>query len=125
MDTIFTVTNEELNSLNPEGAVDFFRELIWAEATSLGIGINNIDVPSAIYDPDGGVDAEAEVKCKNMKEGRGILKPGINCYQIKTGNYNINRKERVRSCLENNGRFVIVLFGWDKPNITDDKIVKK
>lgn len=48
METIFTVRNEDLNRLNPEEAVDFFRELLLAEATSIGIGKNLINVPSAI-----------------------------------------------------------------------------
>jgi hypothetical protein len=38
MDTIFTVRNQDLERLSAQEAVDFFRELLWAEATSLGIG---------------------------------------------------------------------------------------
>ncbi len=58
MDTIFTVTIEHLKRLSPEEAVDFFRELLWAEATTLGIGKSLINVPTAITVADGGIDAE-------------------------------------------------------------------
>jgi len=33
---IFTVTNEDLDRLDPAEAVRFFRELLWAEARRLG-----------------------------------------------------------------------------------------
>ena len=57
-DTILTVKNEHLELFSPEEAVNFFRELLWAEATSLGIGKTLINVPSAITVADGGIDAE-------------------------------------------------------------------
>ena len=44
--------------MSPQEAVDFFREMLWAEATALGIGINLINVPGAITVGDGGIDAE-------------------------------------------------------------------
>ncbi len=58
MDTILTVKAEDLARLSPQEAVDFFREMLWAEATALGIGINLINVPGAITVGDGGIDAE-------------------------------------------------------------------
>jgi hypothetical protein len=56
VDTVFTVDNDDLNRLSPEEAVDVFRELLWAEATNIGIGKNFINVPSAISVADGGIE---------------------------------------------------------------------
>jgi hypothetical protein len=78
MDTIFTVENGDLERLSPQGAVDFFRELVWAEATVLGIGKNLINVPSAITVADGGIDAE--VQNVPVSGGHGIIKQGLTRY---------------------------------------------
>ena len=129
MDTIFTVQNKDLERLSPQEAVDFFRELLWAEAAILGIGKNLINVPSAITVADGGIDAE--VQDVQVSGGQGIIKQGLTRYQIKTGNFSLSNdrdiksiifrnrtddlKPRVKSCLDNNGTLVVVLFGWDNP----------
>lgn len=139
LDTIFTVKNEHLERLNPEEAVEFFRELLWAEASFLGLGKNLINVPSAIYTADGGIDAEV----RNVPGGKrqGIIKSGLTRYQVKTGDFNLSQdkyiddilfqpkskelKPRVKSCLDQKGIFVIVLFGWDNPETADDQLKKK
>ena len=139
MDTIFTVKNEDLEHLNPQEAVDFFRELLWAEAAALGIGKNLINVPSAITVADGGIDAE--VKNVSASGGQGIVKQGLTRYQIKTGNFPLSNeshiksilfkdktnelKPRVKSCLDKDGTLIIVLFGWDNPETKDDQLVDK
>jgi len=139
MQTIFTVTNPDLERLSPEQAVDIFRELLWAEAATLGIGKNLINVPSAITVADGGIDAE--VKNAEANGGQGIIKKGLTRYQIKTGEFslrgesNIKRillkdtaaelKPRVKSCLDKNGTLVVILFGWDDPETKDDQIIGK
>ena len=139
MDTIFTVKNEDLEHLNPQEAVDFFRELLWAEAAALGIGKNLINVPSAITVADGGIDAE--VKNVSASGGQGIVKQGLTRYQIKTGNFSLSNeshiksilfkdktnelKPRVKSCLDKDGTLIIVLFGWDNPETKDDQLVDK
>jgi len=135
MDTIFTVKNEDLEHLNPQQAVDFFRELLWAEATTLGIGKNLINVPSAITVADGGVDAE--VQNVQVSGGQGIIKKELTRYQIKTGDFspkidsNVKSilfgeksnqlRPKVKSCLDMGGTFVVVLFGWDNPDVTDNQ----
>ena len=137
MDTILTVRNEDLQRLSPEEAVTFFRELLWAEATSMGIGKTLINVPSAIYSADGGIDAE--VHGAQAGGGQGIIKQGLTRYQIKTGEFSPSResdiksilfndgtsdlKPRVKSCLDRDGTFVIVLFGWDDPERKDEQHV--
>lgn len=137
IETIFTVKNQDLERLDPQESVDIFRELLWAEATSMGIGKNLINVPSAITVADGGIDAE--VRNVTISGGQGIIKNGLTRYQIKTGefslqsNANIKKillnekstklKTRVESCLDNNGTLVVVLFGWDNPETKDKQII--
>jgi hypothetical protein len=58
MKTILTVTTDDLSRLSPQEAVDFFSQLLWIEATAIGLGKNLINIPSAINVADGGVDAE-------------------------------------------------------------------
>lgn len=131
MYSIFTVTKEDLARLSAEEAVDRFRDLLWAEATTLGIGKNLINVSTAITVSDGGVDAV--VRDAPAKSGQGIIKLGLTCYQIKTGDYALSNRANIRkilftprskgkelepkvkSCLDNGGTLVVVLFGWDIP----------
>ena len=131
MDTIFTVKAEDLARLSSQEAVELFRELLWAEATALGIGKHLISVPTAITVADGGVDAE--IRDVLVHSGQGIIKQELSCYQIKTGDYSIRDKgnmrkilftpksngtvlePRVKACLDKDGTLIVVLFGWDKP----------
>jgi len=138
MDSIFTLRNEDLSHLNPEGAVAFFRQLLWAEAHASGIARTLIDVPGAITVADGGIDAEvAGVERDSLQ---GIIKQGLNRYQIKSGSFTPNTsgikeilltdtdalKPRIQSCLERDGRLVVVFFGWDNPDRVDEQsIVEK
>ena len=73
MENIFSVSNNDLNRLSPAEAVGCFSELLWAEATALGIGKNLISIPSAINVKDGGIDAE--VKETFPSSGQGDLTP--------------------------------------------------
>jgi hypothetical protein len=134
METFFSVRNQDLDRLSPDEAVDLLREMLWAEASVLGIGKNLINVPSAITVRDGGVDAE--VQNPHGQAGQGLIKHGLTRYQVKTGEFkpstssniksilyrNKSRelKPRVKSCLDNSGTLVIMLFGWDDPEIRDD-----
>ena len=136
---MFTVTNEELGRLAPNEAVDFFRELLWAEAWTLGVAKTLINVPSAITVADGGIDAE--VRNAEITGDQGIIKQGLTRYQIKTGDFDPSKKAdiksilfrdnstdlkpRVKSCLEKDGTLVIVLFGYDVPDRQDDQKVNR
>ena len=140
MDSIFTVGNEDLQRLSPGGAVDFFRELLWAEATNVGIAKNLINVPSAITCADGGIDAEVQ-GTGIAAAGQGIIKQGLTRYQIKTGSFSPSSdgdiksvlfregtnelKPRVKSCIDRGGTLIIVLFGWDNPETADDQHINK
>ncbi len=139
IETIFTVKNEDLGRLGSQKAVDFFRELVWAEATALGIGKNLINVPSAITVADGGIDAE--VKNVDISGGQGLIKKGLTRYQIKSGEFSLRSdrhikdilfksvsnqlKPRIKSCLDRNGTLIIVLFGSDNPERKDDQVKEK
>lgn len=139
MDTIFTVREEELGRLSPEEAVEFFHDLLLADANTLGIGKNLINVPSAITVADGGIDAE--VRDVSVCGGQGIIDQGLNRYQIKTGTFSPSEdrhireilfkdgstelKTRVKTCLDKGGRLIIVLFGWDNPDTTDNQVAEK
>ena len=139
MDTIFTVTAEHLAALTSEEAVSIFRELLWAEASTVGIGKSLINVPSAITVSDGGIDAEVEYAPTNS--GQGIIKQGLTCYQIKTGDYSLRKQgnvrkllctpsskgtilePRVKDCIDKGGTYIVVLFGWDKPETKPGEFV--
>jgi len=139
IETVLTVRNDDLARLSPEQAVAFFRELLWAEASSLGISKNLINVPSAITVADGGIDAQA--RDVQVSGGQGIIKQGLTRYQIKTGDFNLSQdkyvkevlfrpnsrelRTRVKSCLENRGTLIVVLFGWDDPARKDEQILGK
>lgn len=126
-DTIFAVKNEDLSLLNPDTAVEFFQQLLWAEARRLGIGINKINISRRVTVQDGGVDATVDET--QITAGSGIIKPGRTCYQIKSGetkpNINVelfgvgkqpkkeNLKEGIRVCLDTCGTYVLVCTGID------------
>src|SRR3989442_1447816 len=76
LQSIFDVHEDELARLAPEDAVDLFRRLLWAEATSLKIDLSGINVPSEIDVADGGVDAE--VAGVDVKGGLGMIVLGRN-----------------------------------------------
>lgn len=138
MDSIFSVTGNDLSQLGPQLAVDTFRELLWAEATGIGIAKSLINVPGAINVADGGIDAE--VKDVKVSGGQGIIKDGLTRYQIKAGDFSLDNshikdilfvkdktelKPRIKSCLDKNGALVIVFFCWDNPGKTDDQCCNK
>jgi len=133
MDTIFSVTGNDLSQLGPESAVNVFRELLWVEATTIGVAKSLINVPSAITVADGGIDAE--VQGVKVSDGQGIIKDGFTCYQIKAGEFTLNAssikeilfvkgkaelKPRIKTCLEKNGTLVIMFFAWDNPDRVDN-----
>lgn len=131
METIFTVRNDDLGRLGPQEAVDFFRELLWAEARRIGIAINKIHVSSWINVPDGGIDASVNENIAPAQSD--IIKPGHTGYQIKTGetfkpwedaqikkelfgnkdSHKENLGSSVRDCLDNDGTYVLVCFKQD------------
>ncbi len=137
VETILAVRKTDLSQLTPEQAVSIFRELLWAEAGLSGIPKNCVSVPGDIYDSDGGIDAEVKDSPSDCKQG--IIKAGLTAYQIKTGKSDLNKKTtlkvilfkknsnelkpEVQKCLDSNGTFIIVHFGWDGANAKVRKAV--
>ena len=136
MRPITSVEPKVLGLLAPEAAVDLFRRLLWAEARRAGIGLALVSVPGAINVADGGVDAEInEVPASSSG---GLLFAGLTRYQIKTGAFSAGNdsemkdlflkekskglKDRIRTCFQRHGTFVVVLFGSDTPDRTDDEL---
>lgn len=131
METIFTVKNEDLARMSPEEAVEFFRELLWAEARRIGISITKILISTRINVPDGGVDAT--VQGSPPVQASGLAKAGMTSFQIKTGAtfqpwqraqiknelfgdnplHKDNLGREVRRCLDNNGTYFLVCFKQD------------
>lgn len=143
MDNIFTVAIEDIKDFNPIQGVDYFRELVWAEARRIGIPITKIKVTSKITDKDGGVDAtiDYDVDVSNSN----FIKKGLNAYQIKTGTAfkpwqeSIVKKElfgerneanpdnlgsEIKNCLDNEGTYIIVYFNHDPTDISEKLAIK-
>lgn len=142
--TVYSVETEHLARLTSDQAVDFFAELLWAEATAVGISKTLINVPSNINARDGGVDAVAA----DLPEGTtgNLFWDGNVRYQVKTGDFSLSSathvrdilfkdsaqskrnmkpehlRDRVRSCLEKDETLAVVLFGWDDPEREDEKL---
>jgi hypothetical protein len=131
MDTIFTVRNEDLHRLNPQEAVEFFRELLWAEGRRIGVRIANVQISTWINIPDGGVDASInDVPAIPVSD---LAKEGITSFQIKAGasfepwqDAQIKKElfgsrppdkdnlgSGVRNCMDNNGLYALVCFKHD------------
>jgi len=131
MNTIFTVTNQDLERFNPPQAVEIFRELIWAEARKAGLPLNRVHISDWINVPDGGVDAK--IDGPEIQPPDGLIKVGKTAYQIKTGSFSpwqdaeirnelFGRNQpadkehlgsSIRDCLDNGGTYVLVCFGQD------------
>jgi len=132
LSTLATVDPQRLKLLSPNEAVDLFRDLLWAEAGRQGVNLLDVNVPSNITAADGGVDAEVGA----APATGGLLAAGLTRFQIKTGDFSASIdsqlkdlffkkdstefKERVAHCFANNGTFVIVLFGSDNPETSDE-----
>ena len=130
-ETIFTVRNEDLSLLNQDTSVEFFRNLLWAEARQLDIEISKINVSLRVNVPDGGVDATVDEVQVTTESG--IIKPGITSYQIKSGKtfepwqpsvikYELfgkqspgrqNLGDSIRACLDADGTYILVCTGID------------
>lgn len=131
MDTIFTVKNNDLLRLNPQEAVGFFGELLWAEARRIGFAISKIHISSWINVPDGGIDALVEEN--NNSTQSDLINATHTSYQIKAGSSfepwqdsqikkelfgskhpsKENLGSSIRNCLDKDGTYVLVCFKQD------------
>lgn len=133
----FEVTASDLERLGDEAAVDLVRRLVWADAAASGIGLNLVNVPSAINVKDGGVDGEVIGADADSKHG--IIKKGITRYQVKSGKFSLSDasirkillakdgaiKDRIKHCLDKNGTLIVAFTKWDIPDAKEEEAVKK
>lgn len=130
--SILTANEQYMMQLDSKASVELFRDLLWAEAHRFGIPPSKITISSRVTVADGGVDAEIVTDSLTLPSG-GLFEKGTNSYQIKVGETFKPQKSasikkelfdkkvpsvdnlasEVRSCLEKNGRYVIVCFGLD------------
>jgi len=140
----FDVRIEDLTQIEAGQAVELFRQLLVIEAVRTGIPVTGVDVPAAINVADGGIDAEVFGLSEAMLPA-GLISEGLTRYQIKTGSFSASTasdirsllvqpkfakgdhqrtkdelQPRVLSCFEKGGTFIVVLFGSDLVNPTDD-----
>jgi hypothetical protein len=83
--SFFDVVPVELDQLGSEPAVAVLREMLWAEVNNIGVPISDTDIPFAVDDADGGIDAV--VKAVQKSAGNGLIFPPTTSYQVKAGNF--------------------------------------
>lgn len=132
MRSLFEVAGDKIAHMSPREAVDFFQQLLWAEASRLGIGVNDVNISLRTDVSDGGIDAS--VRQIPLGITSGLLRSPMTGYQIKTGeafkpwqDAHIKKelfgqkKKPVRKnlgnsilhCLDDGGAYVMVCFGHD------------
>lgn len=120
--SLFTLPSHYLLNLSSDRAVEFFRQLLWAEAANVGVARNLIDVPQCINVGDGGVDAFIE----NAKPAKDELIPhGTTGFQIKASDLapaeckkELHQSEKlgepikseIKNVLDKDGTYILVLF---------------
>ena len=138
-ETIFTIKKEDLERYSPQEAVDFFSELLWAEARRIGIPLSKVHISSWINVADGGIDAMVEENISGAQSD--LIKAGYTGYQIKAGasfepwqDSQVKRElfgkglvskgnlgSSIRKCLDNNGTYILVCF---KHDLTEEQHTK-
>jgi hypothetical protein len=87
----------DLQRLGPAEAVGLLRNLIWAEASRLGVAKNLINVPTSINVADGGIDGD--IRDAVVPSADGIIKPGVTRYQVKTGSFSLSGEADIKEIL--------------------------
>ncbi|MEM7124967.1 MAG: hypothetical protein AAF702_01485 [Chloroflexota bacterium] len=133
MNTLFTLTTDDLSKLSSEQAVIIFRDLLWCSARDHGIPVTKVHISGDITVKDGGIDASIDDQIESATDDLLIVagtrfqikagtsfKPwqrnqvvkelfGKSTAEIKIENLNSGIKE----CLEESMRYVVVCFGVD------------
>ena len=116
---IYELSAGDLKGLNSDRAVDFFRKLLWEEASRVGIGRRLIDAPSCINVGDGGLDA---VIVDAIPSSDDVIPTGFSGFQIKSSDLEpagckkeLHQKNKlikpgIKKLLDNDGTYVLVLF---------------
>lgn len=114
------LTDNEIQRLNSNQAVKFFREILWAEASETDVIQSSTHVPTAITVPDGGLDAKIENVTPSRED---IIPSGISGFQIKSSDMEpkkcreevrsdsgLGLKSRIDDLLKDDGTYVMVVF---------------
>ena len=128
-ETIFAIRAEHISRLDPNDAVRFTAELLWAEAVRLGLPPTAVSISARVNVPDGGVDASIDV---DSPAGSSILRKGRNVIQVKAGDFKPWRKSQIRQellgkhppskdslgrpirdCMDTGGQYVLLCTGVD------------
>jgi hypothetical protein len=119
--TPFSITIQDITSLDATRAVEFVRRLLWSEAARVGIGKNLINVPDCINVGDGGIDALIRDANPSSEE---VIPTGTSGFQIKSSDLipmrckrelhersqlNQPLKPEIERLLDNNGTYILVL----------------
>lgn len=119
---LFSLKSDDITNLGAEGAVIFFRELLWAEASRVNIGRQLISVPDSVNVGDGGLDALIEEATPSMDD---VIPEGTSGFQIKSSDLppseckkelhlssdiNAPLKPGIIRVLDNDGVYIMVLF---------------
>ncbi|MDU0460092.1 MAG: hypothetical protein RW306_15305 [Geobacteraceae bacterium] len=139
--TIFSIDQKILSGLSAAEAIKLFRNLLWCEARRIGLSPHNVLISLNETIADGGIDARVD----GSPSVDSILVKGTAFFQLKAGTSfkpwqpNQLKKElfgkstvvptrdalgeAIRNCLNNDGRYVLVVFGHDltEPQQRDTK----
>jgi len=129
--TIFSIDQIALSNLSPTEAIKLFRNLLWCEAWRTGLSPHNVLISLNETVADGGIDAKVD----GSASADSILVNGQIFFQLKAGTSfkpwqqsQLKKElfgkstavltrdalgESIRNCLDNNGRYVLVVFGHD------------
>jgi hypothetical protein len=129
--TIFSINQKILSDLSPAEGIKLFRNLLWCEARRTGLSPHNVLISLNETVADGGIDAKVD----GSPSTDSILVKGNTFFQLKAGTSfkswqpNQLKKElfgkstavstlnalgeAIRNCLDNDGRYVLVVFGHD------------
>ncbi len=118
----FTLSPKDLKDFAPDMAVSFFRHLLWAEASRVGVGRHLISVPDCINVGDGGIDAYIEDAKPSFDD---LIPDGTTGFQVKSADmqpqkckrelhegYDPNApiKPEIKRILDAGGNYVLVLY---------------
>lgn len=126
MTSPFDFGDVEISHFTADETAKFLRSLLAAEATTGGMGLENIHVPIKVNVPDGGIDAVAE---NESRKRTSIIPNGKTGYQLKRSDLSPKEceeevldgdslKEIIQEILKEDGTYALVIF----EDLTDRKI---
>ncbi|WP_254280715.1 ATP-binding protein [Haloarcula marina] len=142
----FELEDEDIRRFSTHKTVEFFRKLLWAEASDTEIIQSSTHVPQRIHVKDGGIDAKVVDATPSRED---LIPSGTSGYQIKSSDLPPRKcrnevtkdtdstalKPRVERLLDQGGTYVLVIFeelvgkpskdGKDKLETRKEALVKE